>query len=129
MGAVWVYGSGINITTQDQSYYDPLMISNHEPENDYPIGDNHIIRNFSERNGYQLPAYHRLDIGFNFDKKKKRFDRTWSVGAYNVYARRNAFYIYSEQGWYYEDSDELEKRVYQVTLLPFIPYVKYSIRF
>ena len=128
MGAVWVFGSGINITTLDQSYYNPLLILDHDPETDYPLGETHMIRNFSERNGYKLPAYHRLDMGFNFDKQKKRFERTWSVGAYNVYARKNAFYIYSGQG-YYSDSNQEEKRVYQVTLLPFIPYVKYSIRF
>ncbi|MEN8201358.1 MAG: TonB-dependent receptor [Bacteroidota bacterium] len=128
MGAVWVYGSGINITTLDQSYYNPLMILDHDPESDYPLRDNDIIRNFSERNGYKLPAYHRLDIGFNFEKQKKRVKRTWSVGAYNVYARKNAFYIYGDK-WHDQETNQMEQHVTQVTLLPFVPYVRYAIRF
>lgn len=127
LGAVWVFASGINITTLDQSYYNPLMLADPNlPQHGYY--DNDIIRNFETRNGYKLPAYHRLDVGLNFDKKKKRFDRTISFGAYNIYARKNAFYLYGEQ-WDFNNTGVEEKRVMQVTLLPLIPYIKYSIRF
>lgn len=128
LGAVWVLASGVNVTTQDQSYYNPLILG--DPDS-YPVNQNSsqdLIRNFSERNGYKLPMYHRLDVGLNFEKEKKRFDRTWSFGVYNIYSRKNAWYIYSGQG-YYDGSETLEKRVYQVTMLPFLPYVRYSIRF
>ena len=87
-----------------------------------------IWRNFGQRNGYKLPVYHRLDVGINFEKAKKRVDRTWSFGVYNVYNRKNAFYLYTSQGTF-NDSQVEEKRVYQVTMLPFLPYVRYSIRF
>ena len=128
LGAVWVMASGVNVTTQDQSYYNPLILG--DPDS-YPVNQNSeqdLIRNFSERNGYKLPMYHRLDVGVNFEKEKKRFDRTWSFGVYNIYSRKNAWYIYSSQG-YFDNSETLEKRVYQVTMLPFLPYIRYSIRF
>ena len=130
LGAVWVLASGINVTNQDQSYYNPLLLGNSEPGNISvnPGSEQDLIRNFSRRNGYKLPVYHRLDAGINFEKTKKRVDRTWSFGVYNLYNRKNAFYLYSAQG-HFEGSEELEKRVYQVSLLPFLPYVRYSIRF
>ena len=132
LGAVWVLASGTNVTVQDQSYYNPLLIGDPDAGSGSTIVNRHsdqdIIRNFSERNGYQLPMYHRLDMGINFEKEKKRVDRTWSFGVYNLYSRKNVFYVYNYQGTF-EDSQVEEKRVYQVTMLPFLPYVRYSIRF
>ncbi len=134
MGAVWVYGSGINTTVLDQSYLNPLIAIGDGPGNVDAYRDNDLIRNFENRNGYQLPAYHRLDIGFNFDKQKKHFVRTWSFGAYNAYARRNAFSLITDEGRYddegnWDDNAERSKRVVQLTMFPFIPYFRYSIKF
>lgn len=132
LGAVWVLSSGINMTTQDHSYYNPLLLGGTDPV--YGMidlnqnSDQDLIRNFGERNGYKLPMYHRLDVGLNFEKAKKRVDRTWSLGVYNIYSRKNPYYLYSAPG-YYEGSQMVEKRVYQVTMLPFLPYIRYSIRF
>jgi outer membrane receptor for ferrienterochelin and colicin len=134
MGAVWVYGSGINTTILDQSYLNPLDAIRNGPGNVERYRDNDLIRSFEKRNGYQLPAYHRLDIGFNFEKEMKRFVRTWSFGAYNAYARRNAFYIYTDEGRYdengkWDQNAEYSKRIIQVTMFPIIPYFRYSIKF
>lgn len=132
MGAVWVLASGIHVTNQDHSYFNPLLLGdpspNTNPEYRSEWGENDIIRNFEQRNGYQLPVYHRLDVGVNFEKQKKRFDRTLSVGVYNLYNRKNAFYYYTTEG-YFNGSGLQEKRVYQVTLLPFLPYIRYTVRF
>ncbi len=134
MGAVWVYGSGINTTVLDQSYLNPLDAIRYGPDDEWKFDDNKLIRNFEERNGYQMPAYHRLDIGFNFEKEKKHFTRTWSFGAYNAYFRRNAFYVEAMQGHWdengkYDRNAELSKRVFQYTMFPLIPYFRYSIQF
>lgn len=133
LGAVWVLASGINVTNQDHSYYNPLLLGDSGSGSGGVDGnqtyEHDIIRNFDERNGYKLPMYHRLDVGVNFEKEKKRVDRTWSFGVYNIYCRKNAFYVYSAQGYFEEDATVPEKRVYQVTMLPFLPYVRYSIRF
>ncbi len=132
LGAIWVLASGINLTTQDHSYYNPMDLMNMDPgEDELSDGNNYnndIIRNFGERNGYKLPVYHRLDLGVNFEKQKERVLRTWSFGAYNIYNRKNPFYVYNSAGWF-NGSDIKEKRVFQVTMLPILPYLRYSIRF
>ena len=132
LGAIWVLTSGINLTTQDHSYYNPMDLMEIDPgEEELSEGNNYsndIIRNFGERNGYKLPVYHRLDLGVNFEKQKERVLRTWSFGAYNIYNRKNPFYVYTSEGWF-NGSDIKEKRVFQVTMLPMLPYLRYSIRF
>jgi len=58
------------------------------------------ISNFPERNTYRVPDYHRLDLAFIIEgnhKRKKIWDGTWIVSAYNVYARRNAYSVYFSQ--------------------------------
>ncbi len=75
-----------------------------------------------------MPAYHRLDIGVNFNKEKKWGERTFSFGAYNVYNRQNAFYLFVDSEWDYY-SGESESVLKQVSLFPIIPYVRYSFSF
>jgi hypothetical protein len=49
---------------------------------------------YTERNGYRMPDYHRLDLGATFlAKETKRFKSEWAFGLYNVYNRRNAYTI------------------------------------
>ncbi|WP_353720769.1 TonB-dependent receptor [Dyadobacter sp. 676] len=48
---------------------------------------------YSKRNGFRLPAYHRLDIQCTFSEKKKWGDSQWVVGIYNAYNRRNLFSV------------------------------------
>jgi hypothetical protein len=88
------------------------------------------INNVEERNNYRAPAYHRLDLGVNFHKKKKWGERTWSVGIYNAYFRQNSFFIYIDYDYeHYNGTDEPEKVLKQVSLFPGIPYVAYSFKF
>ncbi len=128
IGATWVLASGINTTIMDQSYQNPMQLI-------YPVfGERErysqydLIQNFENRNGYRMPPYHRLDLGINFTKEKKWFDRTWSFGIYNAYRRLNAMYLYSMQEKP-AGSDQWQKRLYKVSLFPMIPYFRYSIKF
>lgn len=55
------------------------------------------ISNFSERNKYRIPDYHRMDLAFIMEgnhKRKKFWDGTWAFSLYNVYARKNAYSIF-----------------------------------
>lgn len=55
------------------------------------------VSNFSGRNQYRLPDYHRLDVAFIIEgnhKRKKAWDGTWVVSFYNIYARRNAYSVF-----------------------------------
>lgn len=46
-----------------------------------------------ERNNFRMRNYHRLDIAYNTTKEKPKGQRTWSMGIYNAYGRRNPFYL------------------------------------
>lgn len=59
-----------------------------------------IIPDFSTRNRFRLPAYHRLDISYTLSLNRRRGaryknDLTFSV--YNIYGRKNAFSIFYRQ--------------------------------
>ena len=48
-----------------------------------------------QRNNYQLPAYHRLDVGINiYRPKKKGRMGVWNISIYNVYSRMNPILVY-----------------------------------
>ncbi len=58
------------------------------------------IPNFSDRNDFRLPDYHRLDIGYTFTTNRRssaRYKSEISISMYNFYARRNAFSIFYRQ--------------------------------
>jgi len=72
-----------------------------------------------------MPDYHRLDISFQFTKKKKRGVRTWKTGVYNVYNRLNPYGMYYQYDHLYDKKFKL----YKIVLFPIIPTVSYSFAF
>jgi outer membrane receptor for ferrienterochelin and colicin len=127
IGFTWVYGTGNAVTLGVQEY------PSFDPGNGrYMPGS---ITYFNGRNGYRMPAYHRMDLGVNFHKQKKHGVRTWSFSVYNAYSRQNPFYLYwgydtingyNDQGYYFEDSKPVLK---QISLFPIIPSVSYTFKF
>lgn len=66
------------------------------PESVYVV-DGYVVADYSEINQARIPDYHRLDLSFNYKmlaKKNRRFERSWSAGVYNVYARKNPFSVF-----------------------------------
>jgi hypothetical protein len=61
-------------------------------DNNLPVtgGTNPLVVHYSARNSHRLPPIHRLDLAMNFTKPRgKRGERTWTLGLFNAYARRN----------------------------------------
>lgn len=89
--AIWVYGTGNAVTL-------PIGYATTWPTTIIPGKYSFLQREkmiiYSNKNEYRAPAYHRLDLGVNLTKKKKRGIRTWSFGLYNAYARANPAYLY-----------------------------------
>ena len=81
-----------------------------------------VIDYYGDRNSTRMNSYHRLDLGVNFNKQKENYDRTISLSIYNVYNRKNPFFVYLD-----EDPNQTVAR--QVSLFPIIPSLTYSIRF
>lgn len=104
------------------------------PRDGYII-DRNSVSDFSERNKYRIPDYHRLDVAFIIEgnhKRKKILDGTWTISFYNVYARRNAYSVF-----YKEDKRTFKNQTLNGQLVPYkltvvgtvIPSVSYSFKF
>jgi hypothetical protein len=107
LSAEWVYGTG-NAITVPVSYYQG------------PNGN--TVQVYSARNGFRMPAYHRGDISVKFIKQKKKWESAWVIGVYNIYNRRNPYFIYSDM--------ETKGIVFkQVSLFPIIPSLSYQFKF
>jgi hypothetical protein len=95
------------------------------PESSYATDDT-PISNFSERNKYRIPDYHRMDLAFIIEgnhKRKKFWDGTWAVSLYNVYARRNAYSIFFKS----DNSGTL--RPYKLSVIgTVIPSISYTFK-
>ncbi len=123
-GFTWVYGTGNAITLPVAKYFDAGINS---LTNIYSGGSYNgyysSIDYFGDKNSVRMKAYHRLDIGFNWHKKKKWGNRTFSLGIYNVYSRKNPYF-------YFLDADYQGNPKYKmVSLFPIIPSVSYSLHF
>ena len=85
----------------------------------------------SERNGYKLPDYHRMDMSavLSPKKNKKRHIQTsWVFSVYNLYNRKNAFTIYTDD----QVNDEVstgKKEFVMIYLFPVVPSVTYNMHF
>ncbi len=81
---------------------------------------------FTERNGYRMPAYHRMDIGVTWLRKStEKFESSWNFSMYNVYGRENAYIIAFRQN---ADNPNITEAV-QTSLFRWIPSVTYNFKF
>ena len=58
------------------------------------------VLNYSERNEYRIPDYHRLDFSLTIKdnpKKSHRLKSEWVISVFNVYGRKNAYSIYFDR--------------------------------
>jgi len=88
--ATWVYGTG-NATTIPIS---KAIVHPPDISNAYHVTPTET-QTASSKNTFRMAPYHRLDVGIDFIKQKKRYKRKFTIGAYNTYNRKNPFFIYS----------------------------------
>jgi len=122
MAAVFVYGTGNALTLPKGRFGFNLGLDLAENR---PIFTN--INQYDAINDYRMPAYHRLDIAFTYTPKpnsSKRYKSSWNFGIYNVYNRRNPFFIYVDVD---RDAQTVEGR--KVYLFPIIPSVTWNFKF
>ena len=77
---------------------------------------------YSQRNTYRIPDYFRLDLAFNIDPGHylRQFSHmSWTVGVYNVTARKNAYSVFF---------DGTEGHMLSIFACP-IPYVNLNLKF
>ncbi len=113
IGVTWVYGTGNAISLPLQSYQalPGTFLGNAD------------LQYYSSKNNYRMAPYHRLDISINRHKKKKWGRVTWSFGAYNVYGRKNPYFLY------FRNDGNGRKSLMQVSLFSFVPMISYNFKF
>jgi hypothetical protein len=115
LSATFVYGSG-NATTLPQRFY---------------LVNGVLTQEYSRINEYRLPAYHRLDFAGIYSPKKnegRKWHSEWVFSVYNVYSRKNPYFIYFDQnGSAYDGSLKVQGK--QVSLFPIIPAVTWNFKF
>ncbi len=96
----------------------------------FPSGKYNVDGNttyyYTERNGYRMPAYHRLDLSATYERQRKgRFQSSWNFGLYNAYGRENAYTITFE-----DDPDDASRtRALRTALFKWVPSVTYNFKF
>jgi hypothetical protein len=108
--ATWIFISG-NVVTFPSGRY---------------VVDGNIVPYYTERNGYRMPDYHRLDIGLTWQRKKSaRFESNWNFSVYNAYGRSNAYAINFQQ----DPNDPTKMQAVQLSLFRFVPAITYNFKF
>lgn len=139
VSAVFVYGTGNAISLPQSMYF----------------FEGELVYDYGPRNWYRMPAYHRLDISVTYtpDKEKKlarqnarktkryerkgmayqsktrvsKYESSWSFSVYNVYNRRNPYFIYinTERD---EATANLTIQAKQVSLFPILPSITWNFK-
>ncbi len=110
VSATWVYNTGDAVTF---------------PSGKYNI-EGQIVSYYTERNGYRMPDYHRLDLGVTYTKQKKKGrEANWNFSLYNAYGRENAYTITFQES----ESDPNVTEAVQLSLFKWIPSITYNFKF
>jgi hypothetical protein len=110
LSADWVYNTGNAVSFPTGKYQ----------------SDGRTVYYYSERNGYRMPAYHRLDLSATVQlKQTKRYSSELAFGLYNAYARNNAFVITFRDNKANPDKTE----AVQTTLFSIVPFISYNFKF
>jgi hypothetical protein len=101
----WVYYTGNAVTF---------------PSGKYKVAGQ-VVSYYTERNGYRMPAYHRLDIGATWQGERS----SWTFSLYNAYGRDNAYTITFQE----DPNDPTKTQAVQTSLFKFVPSITYNFRF
>ncbi|RZF62461.1 TonB-dependent receptor [Sphingobacterium corticibacterium] len=111
LGATFVYYTGNAVTF---------------PSGKYEV-DGKTMFYYTERNGYRMPNYHRLDLSATYEPvlSDKRFRSSWTFGLYNAYNRRNAYIIDFREN---KNNTNITE-AYKIALFGIIPSVTWNFKF
>ncbi|MGN6165551.1 MAG: TonB-dependent receptor [Flavisolibacter sp.] len=114
LGGVFIYATG-NATSLPERFY---------------VINGVLTQEYSAINKYRLPSYHRLDISATYtpQKKNKKLQSYWVFSVYNLYNRKNPYFIYFDQtGSPYNGTLKIQAK--QVSLFPVLPSVTWNFKF
>ncbi|HRW86744.1 MAG TPA: TonB-dependent receptor, partial [Bacteroidales bacterium] len=110
LSAVWTYATGNAVTFPSGRY-----VINGSP-----------VPFYTERNGYRMPAYHRLDLSVTLEgRNRKRFKSQWDLSVYNLYNRHNAYMISFRESETVPGATEAVR----LSLFGIVPAISYNFKF
>ncbi len=119
---VFVYGTGNVITLPVGRYVFNIGVNPDDLDPSFSVLDL-----YDKANTYRMPAYHRADISFTYNPDPeglKRFHSTWNFSIYNLYNRKNPYFIYLDPD--VKTGKITAKMVY---LFPILPSVTWNFNF
>lgn len=109
VSATWVYSTGNAVTFPTGKYY----------------LDQQVVWLYTERNGYRMPDYHRLDIGATIKlKDHTHFSNELAIGIFNAYGRENAYSISFREN----ENDPSKTEIVQTSLFRFVPSISWNFK-
>jgi len=110
ISGVWTYATGNAVTFPSGKY----------------VLDNNPVPYYTERNGYRMPACHRLDVSLTLNgKNRKKYKSGWDFSVYNLYNRHNAYMISFRESETVPGSTEAVK----LSLFGIVPSITYNFKF
>ena len=95
------------------------------PSGKYDV-DGKVFDYYTERNGYRMPPYNRLDLSATWiTKKTAKFESNLNFSVYNAYARQNAYFIFFQK----DPNNPNNTQAVQVSLFSIIPSITYNFKF
>jgi outer membrane receptor protein involved in Fe transport len=102
------------------------------PEYKYSISGMEVV-NYSDRNKYQLPAYHRLDLSATYDgflNKKRKIHPSLTFALYNAYGHKNIYSVYYKKATPSAENDYNAYGLYKLSIIGVpIPSVTLNLKF
>ncbi len=92
--------------------------------------DNELVTRYGPRNSSRYPDYHRIDFNVTYTphpESIKKFKSSWAFSIYNVYNRKNPFFI----NYDFESdlsSGKVKATAYKVSLFPIIPSITWNFK-
>lgn len=122
VGATFVYATGNAITLPVQRYF----------------YEGRVVDIYGERNSFRMAPFHRADLALTYyppaaraakrGDKTRKFTNHWVFSVYNVYDRKNPYFIYfGNSGTLSEGT--LQIKAYQVSLFPILPSITWNFQF
>lgn len=123
LSATWVYGTGQAITLPLATY--PVV--SHSPDFAHYANNNGYtptVQEYGEKNGFRMKPFHRLDIAAQWHKELKRSTKTFELGLYNAYSRKNPYFYFIAMEM--QADGTLTNRLKQISLFPLIPSISWT---
>ncbi len=110
LSANWIYYTGDAVTFPSGKY----------------VVDGNTLNLYTERNGYRMPDYHRLDVGATMIlKKTKSSEMSLTFSLYNAYNRKNAYTISFEES----ETNSLNTNAVRLALFGIVPSITFNFSF